>query len=84
MVDLSLIEFIKALMEFHCNKDSSVAGKVFEVGMRTIDLAEDEDAAAYVSHYLDFLIIMNDDNSMYFLFDPMDFFSALVRIFNFN
>lgn len=43
-----------------------VAGKVFEVGMRTINLEEDKDAAAYVEHYLDFLISMNDDNSVYY------------------
>ena len=51
-----------ALMEFYCNKDATVAGKVFEVGMRSLAL-NDEDAPPYVMHYLDFLISMNDDNS---------------------
>ncbi len=60
-------KFFAALMEFHCNKDAMVAGKVFEVGMRTINLEEDKDAPAYVQHYLDFLISMNDDNSVFFM-----------------
>ena len=53
-------------MEFYCSKDSTVAAKVFEVGMRTLDLQEDSDAAEYVEIYLDFLITMNDDNSRIF------------------
>jgi hypothetical protein len=49
-------------LEFFCNKDPVVAGKIFEVGMRNMDLG-DEDTPLYVMHYLDFLTSMNDENS---------------------
>lgn len=45
-------------MEYHNSKDSTVAGKIFGLGLKLF-----ADDAAYVSHYLDFLMQMNDDNS---------------------
>jgi Suppressor of forked protein (Suf) len=50
-------------MEYHVNKDPVVAGKIFEVGLKNFNLKEDAEAASYISHYIDFLIGLNDDNS---------------------
>ncbi|KAI8808347.1 hypothetical protein BJ742DRAFT_288347 [Cladochytrium replicatum] len=58
-----------ALMEYHCSKDSKVAGKLFELGMKSLDLAEDEHANQYVGHYLDFLIGINDENNARAIFE---------------
>jgi cleavage stimulation factor subunit 3 len=54
---------ILALMEFYVNKDPVVAGKIFEVGLKTFPLNEDKQAVGYVIQYLDFLMCLNDDNS---------------------
>jgi cleavage stimulation factor subunit 3 len=56
---------IKALMEFYVNKDPVVAGKIFEVGLKTFPLNEDKQAVGYVLQYLDFLMCLNDDNSKF-------------------
>ncbi|KAI8807587.1 hypothetical protein BJ742DRAFT_812149 [Cladochytrium replicatum] len=58
-----------ALMEYHCSKDSKVAGKLFELGMKSLDLAEDKHAHHYVGHYLDFLVGINDENNARALFE---------------
>ena len=52
-----------AFMEYHCSKDKSVAGKIFEVGMKSF--GED---AVFVHEYLKFLIEINEENSSMFLF----------------
>ncbi|THH17582.1 hypothetical protein EW146_g3251 [Bondarzewia mesenterica] len=46
-----------ALMEYHCNKDTGVAGRIFEKGMEVFG-----DEADFVSHYLAFLLSTNDEN----------------------
>ncbi|CAH1762453.1 5618_t:CDS:10 [Entrophospora sp. SA101] len=53
-----------AMMEYHCNKDLVVAGKIFELGLKTF--INDPD---YVVQYLDFLISLNDDNNALALFE---------------
>ncbi|KAL2920081.1 hypothetical protein HK105_200147 [Polyrhizophydium stewartii] len=58
-----------ALMEYHLNKDPEVAGKIFELGMRTFSNPEQADASGYVLHYIDFLIGLNDDNNTRALFE---------------
>lgn len=47
------------------NKDAVVAGKIFEVGMKQFPLNEDPQATNYVSHYLDYLMCLNDDTSIF-------------------
>ncbi|KAJ1557065.1 mRNA 3'-end-processing protein rna14, partial [Nowakowskiella sp. JEL0078] len=57
------------LMEYYCSKDVKIAGKVFELGIKSINLAEDEHAPNYVMQYLDFLITTNDENNARALFE---------------
>jgi cleavage stimulation factor subunit 3 len=52
-----------ALIEFYVNKDAVVAGKIFELGIKTFNIGEDEYATTFICRYLDFLICLNDDNS---------------------
>ncbi|KAJ3169317.1 mRNA 3'-end-processing protein rna14 [Geranomyces variabilis] len=59
----------KALMEYFCNKDAGVAGRVFENGLKTFNPAEDPQAPAFILLYLDFLINLNDDNNTRALFE---------------
>jgi cleavage stimulation factor subunit 3 len=56
-------------MEYYVNKDSAVAGKIFEVGLKTFPLAEDPNSTQYVLHYLEFLMCLNDDNNTRALFE---------------
>ncbi|KAI8897597.1 hypothetical protein BC833DRAFT_649433 [Globomyces pollinis-pini] len=58
-----------ALMEYYVNKDPVVAGKIFELGLKSFPIAEDPQAAEYVLHYLDFLMCLNDDNNTRALFE---------------
>ncbi|KAJ3117094.1 mRNA 3'-end-processing protein rna14, partial [Nowakowskiella sp. JEL0407] len=58
-----------ANMEYYCSKDAKIAGKVFELGLKSFNLSEDEHAANYISLYLDFLIAQNDDNNARALFE---------------
>ncbi|KAG0020917.1 mRNA 3'-end-processing protein rna14 [Podila clonocystis] len=53
-----------ALMEYHCTKDRSIAGKVFELGYKTFS-----HESAYVEQYLEFLIQQNDDSNARALFE---------------
>lgn len=53
-----------ALMEYHTNKDVTVATKVFELALKTY--GNDE---AFVVRYLDFLLSINDDNNARALFE---------------
>jgi cleavage stimulation factor subunit 3 len=46
-------------MEYHCNKDAGVAGRVFELGLKSFNDAE------YIREYLAYLIRINDDNSKF-------------------
>lgn len=47
-------------MEYHCNKESGVAARIFEKGLETFG-----DQPEFVSHYLMFLLSINDDNSSF-------------------
>lgn len=47
-----------ALLEFHSNKETKIARNVFELGLKRY-VNEPE----YVLHYIDFLSVLNDDNS---------------------
>lgn len=47
-----------ALMEYHCNKDSSVAIKIFELGLKAFP----EDVSIALK-FLQFLIQLNDESS---------------------
>ncbi|KAG0328328.1 mRNA 3'-end-processing protein rna14, partial [Podila horticola] len=53
-----------ALLEYHCTKDRSIAGKVFELGYKSFS-----HESAYVEQYLEFLIQMNDDSNARALFE---------------
>src|SRR6266550_3746874 len=53
----SFVRF-KALMEYHCSDDKTVASRIFEKGL---DLFGDE--IEFVLRYLGFLISINDANS---------------------
>lgn len=45
-------------MEYHCNKDSSVAIKIFELGIKAFP-----NEPALAVKYLQFMIQINDENS---------------------
>jgi hypothetical protein len=47
-------------MEFYNSKEPTVAGKIFELGLKSF--GDDPD---FVEQYLDFLIQLNDDNSKF-------------------
>jgi cleavage stimulation factor subunit 3 len=45
-------------MEYHCNKDSNVAIKIFELGIKAFP-----NEPALAVKYLQFMIQINDENS---------------------
>lgn len=51
-----------ALMEYHCSKDATIAGKVFELALKNF-LSDPPQASQVVLDYLDFLFHINDDIS---------------------
>lgn len=53
-----------ALMEYFCTKDKKVASNIFELGFKKY-----KDKVGFVTHYLDFLIHLNDDNNTRVLFE---------------
>ena len=53
-----------ALMEFFCTKDKKVASNIFELGFKKF-----KDKVGFVTHYLDFVIHLNDDNNTRVLFE---------------
>ncbi|OMH81338.1 mRNA 3'-end-processing protein RNA14 [Zancudomyces culisetae] len=53
-----------AMIEFHVTKNSTIAGRIFEYGLKHFF-----DCNEYVSEYLKFLINMNDDNNTRALFE---------------
>lgn len=53
-----------ALMEYHCSKDATIAGRVFELSLKTF-LSDPAQAAQVVLAYLDFLLHTNDDTSIH-------------------
>ncbi|KAL1924490.1 uncharacterized protein VTP21DRAFT_4144 [Calcarisporiella thermophila] len=53
-----------ALMEYFCSKDRTVAGKIFEFGLKSF--SDDPD---YAAHYLEFLLMLNDSNNARALFE---------------
>lgn len=60
MIVHSDTRFSLALMEYYNSKEPIVAGKIFELGLKSFG-----DDADFVEQYLDFLIQLNDDNSKY-------------------
>ena len=53
-----------ALMEYFCTKEKKVASNIFELGFKKY-----KDQVGFVTHYLDFLIHLNDDNNTRVLFE---------------
>jgi len=45
-------------MEYHCTKDMGIASRIFEKGLEIFS-----DEVDFVSHYLGFLLSVNDENS---------------------
>ncbi len=45
-------------MEYHCNKDASVATKIFELGLKAFP-----DEMAFAVKFLQFQLQINDDSS---------------------
>lgn len=61
-----------ALMEYYVNKDAGVAGKIFEIGLKTFPLGAEGEAdggVGYIMRYIEFLICLNDDNNTRALFE---------------
>ncbi|RKP25134.1 hypothetical protein SYNPS1DRAFT_16123 [Syncephalis pseudoplumigaleata] len=52
-----------ALMEYYCSKEAAIAGRVFELGLKSFS---DPD---YIREYLDYLIRTNDNNNARALFE---------------
>ncbi|KAI9598686.1 hypothetical protein BDF19DRAFT_185386 [Syncephalis fuscata] len=52
-----------ALMEYYCSKEAGIAGRVFELGLKSFN---DPD---YIREYLDYLIRTNDNNNARALFE---------------
>ncbi|CAN6663460.1 mRNA 3'-end-processing protein Rna14p [Trichomonascus vanleenenianus] len=53
-----------AMMEYYNDKESGIAGKIFEVGLK-----RHSDDAGFVKQYFDFLIMTNDDTNARALFE---------------
>ncbi|KAI9103161.1 hypothetical protein DFS34DRAFT_354924 [Phlyctochytrium arcticum] len=58
-----------ALLEHYRNKDTAIAGRMFEVGLKSFTQSEDPESADFIIHYLDFLMHLNDDNNTRALFE---------------
>jgi len=65
-----------ALMEYQMTKQSVIAGRIFELGMKVFaspngvsDDDKSEEAQKFISEYLDWLISLNDDNNSRALFE---------------
>lgn len=50
-------------MEHYISKDPSVAGRIFELGLKNVPEGNGDLLVAYISEYLDWLISQNDENS---------------------
>lgn len=59
-----------ALMEYHCNKDSSVAIKIFELGLKAFP-----DDVTFALKFLQFLIQLNDESSKLMVYPPFRSYS---------
>ncbi|KAJ3228371.1 mRNA 3'-end-processing protein rna14 [Clydaea vesicula] len=57
-----------ALMEYHCSKDHTIAGKVFELSLKAF-LNDAKQAEFVVLHYLDFLHNSNDETNARAVFE---------------
>ena len=65
VVKLQIFVYVAAaLMEFFCTKDKKIASNIFELGFKKF-----KDKVGFVTHYLDFLIHLNDDNNTRVLFE---------------
>ncbi|ORX52497.1 hypothetical protein BCR36DRAFT_30218 [Piromyces finnis] len=65
-----------ALMEYQMTKQSVIAGRIFELGMKVFaspngvsDSYKSEEAQRFISEYMDWLISLNDDNNSRALFE---------------
>ena len=58
-----------AFMEYFTNKEPTIAGKVFEAGLKEFPLNTDPQAANYVLRYIDYFMCLNDDNNIRALFE---------------
>ncbi|EPY50921.1 mRNA cleavage and polyadenylation specificity factor complex subunit Rna14 [Schizosaccharomyces cryophilus OY26] len=58
------IYIASALMEHHCSKDSTIASKIFELGLRHFS-----DVPDYIYKYLCYLISINDETNARALFE---------------
>jgi len=65
-----------ALMEYQMTKQSVIAGRIFELGMKVFaspngvnDDEKSEEAQKFIAEYLDWLISLNDDNNSRALFE---------------
>ena len=57
-----------ALMEYHCSKDSTVAGRIFEFSLKSF-MSDPIQNVPVVQAYLDFLIKSNDDTNTRAVFE---------------
>lgn len=57
-----------ALMEYHCSKDATIAGRVFELSLKKF-AADPLQSVPVVLAYLDFLLHTNDETSTFRLSD---------------
>lgn len=49
-------------MEYHCNKDSTIATKIFELGLKAFP-----DQVDFATKFLEFQIEINDSGSKFFV-----------------
>jgi hypothetical protein len=72
---MSHVFVASALMEHYISKDPAVAGRVFELGLKTLATntsedrteTEEDELVTYILEYLDWLMNQNDENSTYIL-----------------
>jgi len=70
---MSHVFVASALMEHYISKDPAVAGRVFELGLKTLATgateerseAEEDELTTYILEYLDWLMHQNDENSTF-------------------
>ena len=53
---------MKALMEYHCSKEKDIAFKIFDIGLKSFS-----EEPRFVLEYLQFLINIDDDQSITFI-----------------
>ena len=58
-----------AFMEYFTNKEPTIAGKVFEAGLKEFPINIDPQASNYVLRYIDYFMCLNDENNIRALFE---------------